>query len=297
MLTKAVLFGIVVITLSFYPSMCSCTEEYKIGVLSNRGGDQALKQWKPTAAYLSQKLGKRFSIVPLGDEQMALWTKEGRLDFIYVNPAQYVELSKNCGIEAIATVVTDANSFSTDRFGSVIFARRDSGINDISDLKGKDLICRGPLAFGGWQAAKSLLLDSGINPETDFKRVRNTNSHFNVVYTVQYGVAQAGVVRTGILEEMADAGKIRMEDFRIIHPINDGFPLVHSTVLYPEFPLAICSKVPKEIRDQVEAALFELKPTHVAAKAAKIVGYRNPMDYAPVSLALSPKEKVAQERQ
>ena len=293
MLKKSALLGMVALTLLLLSSPSFCTEEYKIGVLSNRGRDHALSEWKTTAAYLSRELGKPFSIVPLGDTQLASWTEQGRLDFVYTNPAQYLELSKLCGIEAIATVVTSTVSGSADQFGSVIFVRRDSQINELADLKDKGLMCRGRLAFGGWRAAECLFNESGIDPDTYFKSLRYTNSHSNVVYAVQYGVVQAGVVRTGILEAMAHEGKIKMEEFRVIHPVDDGFPLVHSTLLYPEYPIAVSAKVPKKIRDQVQQVLFALKPTDTAGVAAKIVGYGSPIDYASVLACVITLDKTA----
>ncbi|MGA3116812.1 MAG: phosphate/phosphite/phosphonate ABC transporter substrate-binding protein [Syntrophobacteraceae bacterium] len=296
---KTLLIAMAVLALWLLPSLSFSSEEYTIGILSNRGGDEALKEWKLTAAYLSAKLGKRFSIVPLGDKQLALWTKEGRLDFIYTNPGQYIDLAKLYGIEAIATVVSDVKpGVSVDQVGSVIFVRRDSPINELADLKGKDLMCRGREAFGGWRATDLFFIENGINPETYFGSIRETASHPNVVYAVLYGVTQVGVVRTGTLELMAAAGKIKMQDFKVIHPVADGFPLLHSTPLYPEFPIAVCSRVPQEIRDQVAQALFALEPSDPASVAAKIVGYKKPLDYAPVKalvdslgVAASPKVK------
>ena len=281
---KTILLAVVVLALLLAPCLSFSSEQYTIGVLSNRGGYQALKEWKSTAAYLSKKLAKRFSIVPLGDKQLRLWTKEGRLDFIYTNPAQYSDLAKLYGIEEIATVVSGVKPYvSTDQVGSVIFVRRDSPINEVADLMGKDFMCRGREALGGWRAANYFFVENGINPEADFKSIRYTASHPNVVYAVLYGVVQAGVVRTGTLELMAASGKIKMEDFKVIHPIADDFPLVHSTPLYTEFPIAASSRVPHEIRDQVAQALSAMRPSDSASVAAKITGCQKPLEYAPVT--------------
>ncbi len=278
-----ILLVTIVLVLLLAPSLSFSSEEYTFGVLCNGGGYQALKEWKSTAAYLSEKLGKRFSVVPLGDKQLGRWTKEGRLDFIYTNPAQYSDLAKLYGMEGIATVVTSAkHCVWTDQVGSVIFVRRDSPINQAADLKGKDFMCSGRETFGGWGAANCFLAENGINPETDFNSIRGTVSHPNVVYAVLHGVVHAGAVRTGTLELMAAAGKIKMEDFKVIHPIVDNFPLVHSTPLYTEFPIAASSRVPQAIRDRVAKALFELLPYDPASIVAKIADRKKQLDYVPV---------------
>ncbi|MGA2228240.1 MAG: phosphate/phosphite/phosphonate ABC transporter substrate-binding protein [Syntrophobacteraceae bacterium] len=280
---KTILFVPIVLVLLLAPSLSFSSEEYTIGVLCNRGGYQALKEWKSAAVYLSEKLGKHFSIVPLGDKQLRLWTKEGRLDFIYTNPAQYSDLAKLYGIVAIATVVSSVkHRVLTDQVGSVIFVRRDSPINEAADLKGKDFMCSGLETFGGWRAANCFFVENGINPQTDFSSFKGTASHPNVVYAVLYGAVHAGAVRTGTLELMAAAGEIKMEDFKVIHPIGDDFPLLHSTSLYTEFPIAASSRVPQEIRDRVAEALFALLPYDPASVAAKITDRKKQLDYVPV---------------
>ena len=283
MTKKIILLVTISLVLLLAPSLSFSSEEYTIGVLCNKGGYQALKEWKSTAAYLSEKLGKHFSIVPLGDKQLRWWTKEGRLDFVYTDPAQYSELAKLYGIEAISTVVTSVKRCVwTDQVGSVIFVRWDSPINEAADLKGKDFMCSGSETFGGWRAANCFFVENGINPTTEFNSIRATASHPNVVYSVLHGVVHAGAVRTGTLELMAAAGKIKMEDFKVIHPIADDFPLVHSTPLYSEYPIAASPRVPQEIRDQVAEALFALLPCDPASVAAKIADRKEQLDYVPV---------------
>ncbi|MGO9691009.1 MAG: phosphate/phosphite/phosphonate ABC transporter substrate-binding protein [Syntrophobacteraceae bacterium] len=291
MTKKTILFVPIVLVLLLAPSLSFSSDEYTIGVLCNRGGYQALKEWKSTAAYLSEKLGKHFSVVPLGDKQSRWWTKEGRLDFIYTNPAQYSDLAKLYDIEAIATVVTSVKPCAwTDQIGSVILVRRDSPINEVADLKGKDFTFSGRETFGSWGAVNRFFVENGIDPETDFNSVSGTASHPNVVYAVLYGVVHAGAVRTGTLELMAAAGEIKMEDFKVIHPIADDFPLVHSTPLYTEFPIAASPRVPHEIREQVAQALFELQPSDSASVAAKIACCKKSLDYVPTIVCIHPFE-------
>ena len=55
----------------------------KIGVLVKRGADQCLKNWSPTAEYLSVRIpGKTFVIIPLDHMQIYPSVKKGEVDFI-----------------------------------------------------------------------------------------------------------------------------------------------------------------------------------------------------------------------
>ncbi|SPF44516.1 exported hypothetical protein [Syntrophobacter sp. SbD1] len=56
--------------LSWVVPVSSYSQEYKIGVLANRGAMQAFKEWQSTADYLSNKTGKKFSVIPLEYDQL-----------------------------------------------------------------------------------------------------------------------------------------------------------------------------------------------------------------------------------
>jgi ABC-type phosphate/phosphonate transport system substrate-binding protein len=127
------------------------------------------------------------------------------------------------------------------------------------------------------------LMDQGIDPNADFADLQFGNKHDNVVYAVQNGEVDAGTVRTDTLERMHAAGDIDMGEFKILNARqNDAFPFVVSTALYPEWPFAKTAATAPETARQVAAALFEMANDSAAAKAAKIVGWTQPLDYQPV---------------
>jgi twitching motility protein PilJ len=78
---------------------------------------------------------------------------------------------------------------------------------------------------------------------------------------------------------------IAMEDFKIIGEKESAdFPFVHSTQLYPEWPLSKVAATSNDLADKVVAALKELKPEDKAAAAARIVGWSDPLDYSGVEV-------------
>ncbi len=258
------------------------SQEYKIGVLANRGAMQAFNEWKATADYLSNKTGKNFSIVPLEYDQVPQWTKEKKIDFVLANSAMYAELNKAYGVQAIATQINQYNDRHLDKFGSVILVRKDSPVEKLSDLKGKSFACASRSAFGGWLMAVRVFRENGINPDSHFTSVRELKTHDNVIYAVLNGAVDAGSVRTGELEKMVREGKVQLSNFKVIHQISDDFPLLHSTQLYPEYPMAVCQHVPSDVRNVVSKLLQSLTPSDPATTSAKIVGWEEPLEYKSV---------------
>jgi len=128
-------------------------------------------------------------------------------------------------------------------------------------------------------------LKNGIDPKRDCRLIEG-GKHDNVVLAVKNGTVDIGTVRTDTLERMQDEGKIRLSEFKIIHQINDDFPFVHSTRLYPEWPFAALPNTDKGIVTKVKKALLSLPRESKAANAAKIVGWTEPADYSEVENCL-----------
>ena len=268
--------------LSWVVPSSSYSQEYKIGVLANRGPMQAFKEWKSTADYLSNKTGKNFSVIPLEYDQLPQWTKEKKIDFVLTNSAMYAELNKVYGVQAIATQINQYKDQQLDKFGSLILVRHDSPVEKLSDLKGKSFACASRSAFGGWLMAVRVLRENGIDPDSNFTFVRELKTHDNVVYAVMNGAVDGGSVRTGTLEKMVQEGKVEISNFKFINRIPDDFPLLHSTQLYPEYPMAVCQHVPSDVRSLVSKLLLSLTPSDPAVTNAKIAGWKEPLEYKPV---------------
>ena len=88
------------------------------------------------------------------------------------------------------------------------------------------------------------------------------------------------------VERMESEGLIRLQDFRIINRVEDSYPFVHSTRLYPEWPLASCAITDPKLAKKVAKALFLLNYTHEAMTASKVYKWTYPANYAEVTECL-----------
>ncbi|WP_289021112.1 response regulator [Desulfobacter postgatei] len=129
------------------------------------------------------------------------------------------------------------------------------------------------------------LKDAGINPYKDFSKLSFAGTHDQVVHSVLNKEADAGTVRTDILERMQLEGKINLDDFFIIHEHGGGkvhLPFLHSTREYPEWPMAKVSQVSDELAEIVAHRLIEMQPDSKAAIAASCSGWTIPKNYQAV---------------
>jgi twitching motility protein PilJ len=258
---------------------------FKIGVLAKNGPVKAMKKWKATSDYLSAKLaGKRFEIVPLDFDAVNPAIEAGKVDFFLVNSSMFVTAKVRFGAEAVATMINSRQGQPLKAFGGVMFTLVDNdAINSMADLRGKSFMAVKSSSFGGWQMAYNELKIAGIDPSKDFAKMEFGGKHDNVVYAVMNGAVEAGTVRTDTLERMAASGEIDLEEFKIINgQRHTDFPFVCSTPLYPEWPLAKTANTDAALAAEVVTALKAMAKGDPAAKAAKVVGWVDALDYGPV---------------
>ena len=261
--------------------------DVKVGVLAKRGAPKCMQKWGAMGKYLTNQMGTKVTIVPLKFEAVEPAVTSGKVDFVLANSAFYVVLQKKYGVRAVSTLINSRKGNALSTFGGVVLVRNDSPIKTIADIAGKKFMAVKKSSFGGAHMAWRLLLDNGVDPEKDCAEFMFGNKHDNVVLAVKNGACDVGTVRSDTMERMADEGKINMSDFRIINQVQDDFPFVHSTRLYPEWPMAACSQTDEATAQKMATALMSLKKTDPAATKAKIVGWEQPADYAPVRECLT----------
>jgi len=268
------------------PSSFVNADTIKIGLRAHLGVEKSMEQWRATADYLSEKIPEhKFIFIPfVGINELFQAAKQNQFDFVLTNPSSYVEMELGMGASAILTLRNKRQGKPYSKFGSVIFTRKGSGINEVKDIRGKKIIAVAKRAFGGWRVAKRELIKEGLSDEELDKNVNFSGGiQQDVVSIVSLGSADVGVVRTDMLERMDASGLIKMSDFKIINrKSSKNFPFARSTQLYPEWPFIKMSKASSALSKKVALALLTISSKHPAAKDGKYVGWTVPEDYQPV---------------
>ncbi len=209
----------------------------RIGALANRGTEECMKRWRPTAAYLERHVpGYRFEIVPLVFNEVADKVAARRVHFIITNPAQYSVLEFTGKAYRIAGFLVPSVSGPQRMFGGVIFTRTGrSDINKITDLKGKRFAAVDSESLGGWLCARRELQAARIDPYRDFAELRFSGTHDEVIKNVLSGSSDAGTIRSSQFEKMAEEGKVDLRKIRVLPGPSDPsagypFPCLHATV-------------------------------------------------------------------
>lgn len=262
----------------------------KIGVLAFRSKPVTLAQWLPLAGVLEQNIpGSDFVIEALTLPEMEAAVAANGLDFVLTNPGHYVLLNRRYGLSSpIATLVVSENGQSVHAFGGVIFTGTDQpSIATLSNLKGKRIAVVSTDSLGAYQMQAYELKRAGIRLPHDVRLVVTGLPQDNAVEAVLAGRADAGFVRTGVLEALEREGKLDPGQVRVLNRQDAaGSPVQVSTRMYPEWPFAASLSVDEHIAQRVAATLFLLGEDKKAAAAMKIHGFVIPGDYSSVAEVL-----------
>jgi signal transduction histidine kinase/ABC-type phosphate/phosphonate transport system substrate-binding protein len=287
-------FIVLILLLVFQSLICfsvaadSSPAPLRIGVLANKGIEDCKASWQPTIDYLDATLpGYRFELVPLTFANITRAIADHDVDFVLSNPGISADLEVNYGVSNILTLNNYDEGHFIKEFGGVLFTRRDrEDIRTYHDLAGKRIVAAGNNSFGGWYSVLRELKDQGIDPDRDFASLRFSESHTGVVTSILKEEADAGIVRTGTLEQMQDEGKIHIADFSVFPPPehyrDPAFPYLYSTRLYPEWTLAKLPQTDDAAASSVAIALLKVTPDLPAARAAKMGRWTIPVNYQSV---------------
>ena len=274
------------LTLLFTQNSHAVQKDVRIGVLAVWGEKLTLEMWQPTMDYLNKVIPEyHFVLKPLKLKQTIDVVKQKNIEFIITNPGNYIELEADFGVSRLATLKTKKQHKDSNQFGAVIFTRQDrDDIQSLQDIKNKSFMGVSKKAFGGFQIAWLEFKNKDINPFEDFSLLKFSGlPQDKIVYSVLNGEVDAGTVRTSTLERMTAEGSIDITQFKVLNrKVHKPFPFLHSSQLYPEWPIAKLKHTQEKLAKAISIALLKLPADSIAAQKARSSGWTVPLDYFPV---------------
>ena len=284
--------GLVVSSSSLVPVRAQTEAEietYRIGVQATAGATRAIETWRATEDVLNQasaaqELPYRFSIVPETGDSIAVAIDAGRIDLLLTDPAAFVVAEVDYGTRAILSTARMSNGRSVDQTGALVFARSDAGYSSFADLEGQTVMAVSQADFSGWWLAAQEFRKFRLDPQDHLGEILfSGGNEREVIYAVQSGLVDAGVIRSGALEELAAQGSISMADFRpISQQTFEGFDPWVSTPLYPTQVLSALPSVPDEALSLIINTLLDLDKTDPSTLEDGQTVWQAPQNYQSV---------------
>lgn len=176
--------------------------------------------WKPFLQHLEKVTGKRvkFFAVQSNSAQVEAM-RSGRLHVAGFSTGPTPYAVNLAGAVPFAVMGSNEGKFG---YTLQVYTRKDSGINEMKDLKGKRVAHTSPTSNSGHQAPMALFPEAGIIPEKDYKLIFS-GSHDNSMLGVVAGDYDAAPVASEVVERMADRKLYDPNQVKVIYE-SDRFP-------------------------------------------------------------------------
>lgn len=241
------------LTLTLYATMATAAERnpdtLKVALLPDENVSLLIQRNKPLADYLEGRLGKRIELVVTTDySSMIEAMRFGRIDIAYFGPVSYVLAKSRSEIEPFAGLVVNGRS----SYRAVIIGNVAQGINQLDDIRGKDVAYGDQASTSSHLMPRAELLEQGLEAGKDY-RAHYTGAHDAVVTAVHNGHAVAGGMGEHIWQYMLDSGRVDQSRVQVIA----------YTPYYPQYPWAMQTDLAPELREAIRSAFLNLDDAEI----------------------------------
>jgi phosphonate transport system substrate-binding protein len=224
-----------------------------LGVFPRRNATETTQLFTPLAEHLAEKIERRVQLVTSKDFE-SFWrgVTERRYDVVHYNQYHYIR-SANA-----YQVIAHIEEASKSTIAGAIYVRKDSGIKDLAQLRGRKVL------FGGGEDAMIsyitnlyLMQQAGLK-KGDFNSVFAINPP-NSILGVYHRQADAAGAGDGILELPVVRNAINTDEL-IALAVSE--PLL-------QLPIAVKRSMPAKLRAQIQSTLVGLKGTEAGRQVLK----------------------------
>lgn len=230
------------------PNDGSAAKPLRVILVPADGGteDGTKKDFQPIFSAIEQSTGLKFDIKvgqSYGSVVEAMCT--GAADIAWYGPVTYLQAKGRGCSELLALAVSKGQSV----YYSGLFARTDSGINSVADLKGKKVALGDVNSTSSFAVPVAMMMANGVQPARDLGSINMAGSHANVLKALAEGQVDAGGASFDSFEKAVNANAIDPSKVKVI--------VKSAAIPYP--PLAIHPKVNAGVKAKLRAAFNSIE--------------------------------------
>jgi phosphonate transport system substrate-binding protein len=217
----------------------------RVTTIPEEAATEQIRKFGPLTKYLERTLGTKVDFVPVNDYPAAVEALVNKqVDLVWFGGFTYVQAQIRSG----GKIVPIAQREEDTNFRSVFITQTNSGIKTLADLKGKQVSFGSQSSTSGHLMPRSFLLDAGIDPDKDFKRVAYSGAHDATIASVVSGRVDAAALditvwRKFVAEKKVDTSKVNV---------------FFTTPPYFNYNWSVHADMPAAQREKITTALLQL---------------------------------------
>lgn len=238
----------------------------RVTAIPDESPTELSRKFAPLGRYLQARLGVPVQWTPVTDYAAAVEALvNDKVDLAWFGGFTFVQAKVRSGGQVIPLVqrVEDQN------FRSVFITAASSGIDTLADLKGHTFSFGSQSSTSGHLMPRSFLLQAGIDPEHDLRRISFSGAHDATIAAVAGGKVDAGAVNISVWDKFVAEHKVDPAQVKVFY----------TTPPFYDYNWSVSAKMPAALRDQLRQAFLDLTPDDPNGK--EILGLQRASRFIP----------------
>ena len=218
----------------------------RVTAIPDEAPTELQRKFKPLGEYLEKEIGMKVEFIPVSDYPASVEALVAKkVDLVWFGGFTFVQAY----IRSNKNVTPLVQREEDQKFTSVFISRVDSGINKLSDLKGKTLSFGSPSSTSGHLMPRSYLLAEKIDPDTDLKQISFSGAHDATIAAVVGGKVQAGALNASVWNKFVQDKKVDTSVVKVFY----------TTPPYFDYNWTVRSDLDAKLQEKIRIAFLKLE--------------------------------------
>ena len=246
----AVFSGLFLFGCFFVPSEVAAGEKQKellFGIEPEHNIFDQVEKYQALTGYLSDQLGVKVKLTIMSRYGEAVKRfKSLHLDGAILSPFTSALAMRELYLIPIASLVNKENKSTSQGY---ILVRKDSGIDSVSDMRGKSVVYVDPATAEGYVFARAFFRTQGVDdPDSFFSSQVFSGSHASVIYAVLDGRADVGSAKDTVYKQLVSKDQ----------SIQNELVIIEESPPVPEVTLCMRSDLDPDLVARIQTALLNM---------------------------------------
>ena len=217
----------------------------RVTTIPEEAATEQIRKFGPLTKYLERTVGMKVDFVPVNDYPAAVEALVNKqVELVWFGGFTYVQAQIRSG----GKIIPIAQREEDTSFRSVFITQTNSGIKRLTDLKGKQVSFGSQSSTSGHLMPRSFLLEAGIDPDKDFKRVAYSGAHDATIAAVVSGRVDAAALDITVWRKFVSENKVDTTKVDVFY----------TTPPYFNYNWSVHADMPAPLREKITAALLNL---------------------------------------
>jgi phosphonate transport system substrate-binding protein len=234
-----------VAAVALFATAAQAQEVLRVTTSPEEAATEQVRKFGPITKYLERVLGMKVEFTPVNDYPAAVEALVNKqVDLVWFGGFTHVQAQIRSGGKMIPIAQREEDA----QFRSVFITQTDSGIKSLADLKGKQVSFGSQSSTSGHLMPRSFLLQAGVDPDKDFKRVAYSGAHDATIASVVSGRVDAAALDITVWRKFVDEKRVDTSKVNVFF----------TTPPYYNYNWTVHADMPVTLRERITKALLDL---------------------------------------